>query len=444
MTSATVFPDTNVFIQLKDLKVLPWRELFPEIEHVAIIVARSVVSELDKHKVSANDRRRDRARLALKLIDRASAAPARTITLKETPVKVTLTVAPKTRPDWQALSELDPKDPDDQLVAAAVVFGNDAVLLSHDSGPRISARDVGLSAYEPPEAWLLPAEQSKDQKKVAQLERQLEQERNRRPKLTLQLHLDSGEPIRLVRVRPLSSSEVAIIADMWLERNPAHQPHWAEIARDFSYGGDYERFEQRVHKYGSRLHTRLERLFNQIACRIALSNEGSVPAEHVELQLDATGARLHDRFVLGKVMLPKPPEYHAGGPLVHFPNTIADLVVARPGRNEIAFDPPAERGSAARLACEDFRQGRAYQRRIYATLDPYSTTPASLQAMLTAKNLHGQIAADLALPFEVEDLSHDELIDVMASQFARPFPLLDLVTELIKSGYKDELSFPAD
>ena len=66
--SYRVFVDTNIFIQLRDLATLPWRDLIPDAAEIAIMVARPVVEELDRFKTSPRDRLRKRSRLALGLL----------------------------------------------------------------------------------------------------------------------------------------------------------------------------------------------------------------------------------------------------------------------------------------------------------------------------------------------------------------------------------------
>lgn len=223
MQSITLFIDTNAFIQLRDLKDLPWRELFPGADSVTLMVARPVIGELGKHKVSTKGRQRDRARAALTLIDEASAAPDRSVVLKECPMKVTLAVARRLRPAWEELHELDPSDPDDQLVAAAVAYGRGAMLLSHDSGPRIGARDVGLTAYEPPESWLLAIEQTDEQKRIAQLTRALKDATESKPNLEIKVHgLDDHGRLKLHRplLEPLSSTMAELLTARFLATRP--------------------------------------------------------------------------------------------------------------------------------------------------------------------------------------------------------------------------------
>ncbi len=68
-TPKAIFVDTNGFIQLRDLKDLPWNKLLPTVSAIDLMVASCVIRELDRHKSSTNRRLRDGARLALKMIE---------------------------------------------------------------------------------------------------------------------------------------------------------------------------------------------------------------------------------------------------------------------------------------------------------------------------------------------------------------------------------------
>lgn len=83
-----VVVDCNCFIQLRDLKDLPWRDLFPGVKRIEILVTPSVISELDKKKVDTKDRVRNRARAALKLIDAASEADPMRLELRGEPMHI--------------------------------------------------------------------------------------------------------------------------------------------------------------------------------------------------------------------------------------------------------------------------------------------------------------------------------------------------------------------
>ena len=117
-----LFTDTNGFLQVHDLKDIPWKNLFPGVKAVDVMVAPRVIEELDKHKTSTNQRRRNRARLALQLIEKASLEPGFALVLKEEPVRVRIVISTAPRFDWEAYPNFDPAKPDDQLVARGTLF----------------------------------------------------------------------------------------------------------------------------------------------------------------------------------------------------------------------------------------------------------------------------------------------------------------------------------
>jgi hypothetical protein len=134
-----LFTDTNGFLQVRDLKDIPWKDLFPSVKAVDVMVAPSVIDELDKHKNGTNQRRRDRARLALQVIERASREPDLALVIRDDPIRVRIVISSAPRFDWAKHPNLDSANPDDQLVAEALSFGNEAAVFSHDTGPRISS-----------------------------------------------------------------------------------------------------------------------------------------------------------------------------------------------------------------------------------------------------------------------------------------------------------------
>jgi len=181
----TLFIDTNAFLQLRDLKDLPWRDLFPNVQAFDLMVAHCVIEELDKQKTGTKKRRRDRARAALKLIENASShEPDFALVLRDDPVRVRVVISRAPLFNWATHPDLDPASADDRLVAEAASFGSGAEVFSHDTGPRIRARTIfKIRAYEPLADWLLPAEQTDDQRKITQLERDLERALSRSPKI---------------------------------------------------------------------------------------------------------------------------------------------------------------------------------------------------------------------------------------------------------------------
>ncbi|HEX8416299.1 MAG TPA: PIN domain-containing protein, partial [Methylobacterium sp.] len=386
----TIFVDTNAFLQLRDLADLPWRELLPGADHVAIMVARPVVEELDGFKTSTRTRLRDRSRRALALIDEAAEADGRTKVLKERPVRVTLTIAPRRRPDWSGYPELDVASRDDRLVVAAAGFGAGAELLSHDSGPRLSAKEIGLKAHAPPSSWLLPEPQSDESRRLAQAERDLKAALDRRPAVRISFP-DAVDGV-ILHVAPSLAPLAAVIRDRLVGRVLAENPPYrlrAESLRSFSYGTsmggvsehqiesymeEYETYRAAVASYCETLHERVAQVA-QVAQlpRIAfeVENVGSVSVMQLVVGIaSADYGLLPDSrgivSVAGSTALPDAPER----PLDRLQEQMRSfsthsMLSAAPHRiNPVEMrwhDRPSLGGDEGSYGCEDFRPGRAFR-----------------------------------------------------------------------------------
>jgi hypothetical protein len=422
MPTVTVFTDTNAFIQLRDLKDLPWGELFPKVKHVSIMIARSVIGELDKHKVSTNARRRDRARAALRLIDAASAASDRTITLKEKPVKVTLTISRRLKPDWESLPDLDPTDPDDQLVAATVAYGQGAVLLSHDSGPRISARDVSLIAYEPPESWLLPLEQSDDERKIAKLKRDLSQALETRPRIEVSIGgVAPDGSITLIRpvLEPLSTDLVSRLASLYIQGRKrmsltATPDQYAILTGGYSqsdvsrYHEKYDKFEEQVAAFFANLHTRITQFALAPAIAFDLANISSVSAAdlHVTISIgDGLGFIADMDDLSSSLEPPTPPERPRPRDLTelsrrHTPSFEMPALKEELHPTEFEWlERPKASAAKAILGCRDFRPQRRYEGLIW--IWPRASLPTSAPfEVIAGANSHPDVSARAIVHFE--------------------------------------------
>lgn len=291
-----VIVDCNCFLQLRDLKDLPWGELFPGVKRVEIMVTPSVVAELDNKKVDSKDRIRNRARAAFKLLDVASEAEPMRVVLRDEPSVVALNLPEILPTDWTRHPRLDPTRPDDALVAQAVDLATDLpkTLLSHDGGPRLTARRLGLAAKNVPGAWLLPDPVDDDRKQFQKLQRENEQLKARYPHIvagwgSADKSLDRLTIERLI-VPPLSGE--AIIAAV--TRCRAKWPHATGTMRvgsgffigdDDSSGrfdqNDYQRYFEKWQQWANGLPAFFESLPKRIA--------GATRFASVDLWFENTG-----------------------------------------------------------------------------------------------------------------------------------------------------------
>jgi PIN domain len=323
-----LFTGTNGFIQVRDLKDIPWKELFPEVKAVDVLVAPSVIDELDRHKTGTNQRRRDRARLALQVIERASREPDLALVIRDDPIRVRIVISTAPRFDWAKHPNLDPTNPDDQLVAEALSFGNSAAVFSHDTGPRIRARIAKIEAYEPAAEWLLPIEQTDDQRKITKLERDLERALSQSTNIIAGFD-NFDETVSEIRIilpilRPLDAQQTDRLVGAYLAKHPRasfpqpNTPAWrfggtseADVKR---YYGDHSSFQASVLAYYEHLHDYVRRFGAVAAVDYYVKNESGVVAEglRIEFDLEGNGSLLVERedatYLYRGYKIPTPPE----------------------------------------------------------------------------------------------------------------------------------------
>lgn len=385
-SEAVLFIDTNAFIQLRDLKDLPWGDLIPGTQAVCLMVARPVIEELDRFKSGTNARRRKRAGLALKLIDEASRNADNSILLKEAPIPITMQIAPRTRPDWEELDMLDPAIADDRLVAAAHGFGNGPVIFSHDSGPRIAARDIGLEALEPPEDWLLPPEQSDEQRKIGKLEREVRALRESKPELKIEFP-QANENGEVILYRPrlpiFDEVEAKRLAQLYLQENPeqevpvtvypfGHRTHFDDgfDQQDADqYRNEYSQFRSKVAEYFRKLHETIRSVGLAPNLHFQIENTGGGSAEQliVSVAVEDNLGILADQddidTFIGSSALPEPPDLPEPRSVISLPS-MTPLISPRESRDPTAmrwYDRPKLGEKAGSYGCENFRPGGVFR-----------------------------------------------------------------------------------
>lgn len=420
-TAIRLFVDTNAFIQLRDLKDLPWRELFPAAAAIDILVSQTVIDELDRLKTGTNERRRNRARLALRLINTASEDSGFNVTLPHNALDLRLVIAMGAVPDWSALPKLDRNRADDQLVAEVITFGNGAALLSHDSGPRIRARIMGIQAYEPPETWLLPEERTDDQRKIAQLERMLENALSDRPRIlaslgTLDEPRESFEFFIPV-VEPLPETMQAKLVSAYLDRHP---PRRREERRELamlvspmgdsasSYNRKLDRFEDEVKKYFASLHQMVSRAGRAVPIYYAVKNDSGVAAQGLRIEMHVDGdaslfAEQEDaESFFGVRGPPALPVFDDGlSSLSHMHRVNALSRALSQPRDPTAFywfTRPKYGDAEGALQCTDFRATRLWESDIWVC--PDGKEPCTLRLDVSATNLPSPVVRTASISIE--------------------------------------------
>lgn len=424
-----VYVDTNCFIHLRDLKDLPWKEVFREAEAIEIVVAPVVIDELDRFKMDRDGRRRDRSRLALRTIEAASAAPGLIAPLRESPLPVSLRISTGHGFDWSAYPSLDPTRADDQLVASALADRSEprASLLSFDTGPLIRARIAGLNAVRSPEAWQLPDQPDAAAEEANRLRRENAALLAGRPTVSIRLSRpDSDNPLvvtrRPPRLPPLSVETQNLLVEARLRRHPkqgvsatarenSFVPHTlldGGITRHqvAEYESDYRAFIRDTKAHIAALHEHVATAMDLVQVGFVLTNDSPVMAANIKVEVTSRGAYLVDDLkslpflTLSGPEAPDPPE-ESSFPTLH--STLRDLQTGP--RDPTAFDTFEESdGTRVAFHCPEFRPQRSWTKAVWlyggeaAPLDAFLAFDIGASNLPAPVHLEGHILADMANP----------------------------------------------
>jgi rRNA-processing protein FCF1 len=322
------FIDSNLFLQCRPLPDLDW-ERFAGAEEATLLIPSAVLSELDKHKSDGNNRRAQRARSALKFLDALLESDDESVVIRERPARVVARFAPEVAGDPTRSNDDSILFEVEEMVRSR---GNEAVaLITHDTNLKVKARRRKLGCFAVPDEWLLPPEPDERDKRVRQLEEQVATLQKRSP--IFEISINEGRELKLVVAEypPLGAQVVKDLVDEMLSRYP--------MKRDFSLtsserlmsagilGGlhppsEYEvaKYEKAYREWADNLESRIERVPEWLYLRdgmtdveVAMTNTGTVPAEHVEVGITVNDPMLladpkaHDKLLERVMRQPRPP-----------------------------------------------------------------------------------------------------------------------------------------
>ena len=216
-----VFPDTNVFVQCKQLGALSWRDL-GSYDKVVLLVTRPVIAEVDRQK-GGSGRLAKRARLANSLFAEFLEDDEIEIDIQGSGPIVIVALGQSLEPSDELSDELNYSHADDLLVGIAHCYQQDhdhqVLFLSHDTGPLLRAKRVGLPFQKVPDDWLLTAENDEDQKRIKDLEEQLKRLQAMEPQCIISF---TEAPWKLTRLKhmPLTDAQVAELMGILEAQHP--------------------------------------------------------------------------------------------------------------------------------------------------------------------------------------------------------------------------------
>ncbi|MGY4829158.1 PIN domain-containing protein [Sphaerotilaceae bacterium SBD11-9] len=353
----TLFPDTNLFLQCRALQEIDWGSL-GEFDTIDLVVTRPVQAEIDKHKGKGSGRTSTRARAASSLIGRALDDADNSLVIRTGRPEVRLLLRIGGRPSERLAQQLDYAEPDDQLVGFVAEYrdvhlGEDARVLTHDIGPRASAKAVGVPCQPIPDSWLLASETDEAERRLKSVQADLERYKAAEPCISLELEGDAKDSETLtgdyVVYQALTADEIEALTRTLQSRRPeqtdfgSQEPKKVpgkaseggafdvalfsfEAAKHFTPASDdeidryktaYAAWLESSRKLLRDLHLRLQLCQSPPRLLMLLSNVGSRPAESALVTFSANGSfllqpppkddeRLYQKPALGQP--PAPPK----------------------------------------------------------------------------------------------------------------------------------------
>lgn len=190
--------DTNLFFECKFLKEIQWNEL--GYDEIKLLITQPVQNEIDKHKKTRTGRTYKKA-LKYSTLFRDMVINKKQEVIQDSQPRVTLDFARGIYPDESHKNHLDYSKNDDAIVGclSELLKRNPQecfALLTHDTGPMLTAENLKLGCIPIPDSWLLPEQQNSDTKEINRLKGEIKHLQSQEPDIEIVLYDTAGEPIK--------------------------------------------------------------------------------------------------------------------------------------------------------------------------------------------------------------------------------------------------------
>ena len=318
-----LFLDTNVFIQCRPLKELNWSEL-GNYSEIHLIVPSPVYREIDSQKNRGNDRVGQRARATYTSFRDIAMGVRDYELIRETAPRVTLLLESPSKPSTELSNRLDYSKPDDEIIGCMYRFkqdnpDKDVQLLTHDTGPMLTAKSLDLPTIPVNDSWILPHENNPTERENEQLKNELKRLRNTEPAFQIRCVDGQGSDtdsldFEYLVYDPLTDNEVSGLIDELSTQYPVGthfgprepgervQPGLSQILNGrtiFIPASDeaiaeytdqkYPAWIKECEKVLSTLHEALQRNAEQPSFRFVAENYGTRPGTDALVEIEGKG-----------------------------------------------------------------------------------------------------------------------------------------------------------
>lgn len=171
-----LFLDTNIFLQCRDLKDLPWKDI-ADGNDLHLLIPRAVEEEIDKQKSEGNSRRGKRARNTSALFREIVLSDEPTYVIRKSNPRVEISF-PDTDTAVSQPIDLDLTRPDNRILNEVYIYISNSPdtiveLFTHDTYLIRMCKKLGIGFRVVPESWMLQPEPDARDKRITELERKI-------------------------------------------------------------------------------------------------------------------------------------------------------------------------------------------------------------------------------------------------------------------------------
>lgn len=296
--------DTNLFLECKSLEDLPWAEL--DRDPIVVVLTKPVLDEIDKHK-KGTGRTRDRAIEINQRIRAMLDASSSVSVIRDAQPEVILKLVAAVVADPELGKSIDYSKVDEKLIGIAATLkksqqAEEMAIFTDDTGPAAIAHAFGIPFRMIPSNWRRPAKQSDDEKRIQNLERDLESYRSQEPRISIERCVPTDEKGAVTVVsricRPLAQAEIEETLEALRLKHPM-KADFAPPAGFESPAADqiqvyreqlYPKWIEDCRAVLAELHVGRDEEAPRIVLRWPMSNEGSRPAMQVRIRFEAQGS----------------------------------------------------------------------------------------------------------------------------------------------------------
>ena len=315
-----LFPDTNLFLQCKDLSQINWGDIAGGMD-LCLLISRPVQEEIDRLKNDGNKRRSRKARKANSLIGQIIDSEDFRIVIKDSGPKVEISVS-LTKP--QTFREIFPEIldyslPDDRIIVEAIAYKNqhpdvEVAIITNDSIAKLNAKRCNFDFIVIPDEWLLEPETDEREKRIIELERRIKELGKNYPEIEIGCNDKKGNSIdnlsiSIIQYRELTEKEIDKLVVEAQSIHPMEKifnrtqkskdshglitginavlgitqryipPTEEEIERYKKE--EYPHWIETIKEFFKALHQKLESPFQKGNISVSIKNIGNVPAENL-------------------------------------------------------------------------------------------------------------------------------------------------------------------